>query len=343
MTRKTLEKLSEADAMAADEAVTDAYAEHLKSEGVSSDMAETFKKQSANSRTSKASAVEHAVKVMSEYGNAIKAKVEKVVGRGKAQSSDTDIATKLETKSKFTETELKSMDTTQLQNIVTQLAPKYRESLKSVGLNSNIVDTQVDAMVSSQDVMELVKSADVMQKELGLKDNVQITADETNVFENELNDDRIDTNNTSVFSTNQEVFDALKQTEIFRDRDVIEHVLLGDVKNRQAKGFHYEGMPEPIGRIVPGTEFGTDSFGVYKAQVEINGIKKKSNEGYSTFFPKHWSPQEIVDAINEAYDSKKYIVGNTYSGTTNNGITIEMYLDKKGKIISAYPIYMEVK
>lgn len=114
------------------------------------------------------------------YGEAIRTRIEKLntsdtVTTQTVRPVDTNI--KLQNKTVFSETELKSMDTAQLQKIVTQLAPQYRESLKSVGLNSNIVDAQVDAMVSSQDVTELMKSADVMQKELGLEGNVQITAD----------------------------------------------------------------------------------------------------------------------------------------------------------------------
>ena len=78
---------------------------------------------------------------------------------------------------------------------------------------------------------------------------------------------------------------------------------------------------------------------MYKAQVEVDGIPKTANGGVSTFYSKDMSPQQVVDAINEAYVNRVYIRGNTYSGLTSSGMEIEMFLDKAGKIISAYPIY----
>ena len=50
-------------------------------------------------------------------------------------------------------------------------------------------------------------------------------------------------------------------------------------------------------------------------------------------------PQEVVDAINEAYDNRVFVEGtsNTYRGSAENGLEIEMYLNENGKIISAFP------
>lgn len=78
---------------------------------------------------------------------------------------------------------------------------------------------------------------------------------------------------------------------------------------------------------------------MYKAQVEVNGIPKTANGGYSTFYSKDMSPQEIVDAINEAYENKTFVVGtrNTYQGKTSSGLKINMFIDSDGKIISAFP------
>jgi hypothetical protein len=60
----------------------------------------------------------------------------------------------------------------------------------------------------------------------------------------------------------------------------------------------------------------------------------------STFFPKHWSPQQVVDSINEAFYNKKFVEGtkNTFRGQTTEGLKIEMYIDNvTGQIISAFP------
>ena len=53
------------------------------------------------------------------------------------------------------------------------------------------------------------------------------------------------------------------------------------------------------------------------------------------------SPQEIVDAINEAYSNMELIEGSRYSGTSQNGIDIEIILNSEGKIITAYPQKIE--
>ena len=61
------------------------------------------------------------------------------------------------------------------------------------------------------------------------------------------------------------------------------------------------------GSIIEGTKGPTlNDAGVYEAKVEVNGIPKKGNEGYSTFFPDRMSPQEIVDTINEAYETRVF-------------------------------------
>ena len=49
------------------------------------------------------------------------------------------------------------------------------------------------------------------------------------------------------------------------------------------------------------------------------------------------SPQEVVNAINEAYDVKVFKSGNVFYGYSSNGMKIRMYINKDGKIISAFP------
>ena len=51
------------------------------------------------------------------------------------------------------------------------------------------------------------------------------------------------------------------------------------------------------------------------------------------------SPQDVIDSINEAYNNKVFVVEskNSYIGTSNNGLEIEMYINNNGKIISAFP------
>lgn len=131
---------------------------------------------------------------------------------------------------------------------------------------------------------------------------------------------------------------TLENTDIFID-SAIEHIFEGNVKRGKAGGYHYECIKDTAGKVIAGTEVSLNDLGVYKAQVEVDGIPKKSNKGYSTFFPKDMDPQEVVDAINEAYVNRVFVEGtsNTYRGSAENGLEIEMYLNENEKIISAFP------
>ena len=130
----------------------------------------------------------------------------------------------------------------------------------------------------------------------------------------------------------------LKNTDNFLD-STIEHIFEGNVRRGKAGGYHYECIKDTAGNIVNGTEVLINDLGVYKAQVEVNGIPKSGNGGYSTFFSKEMSPQDVIDSINEAYNNKVFVVGskNSYIGISNNGLEIEMYINNNGKIISAFP------
>ena len=140
-------------------------------------------------------------------------------------------------------------------------------------------------------------------------------------------------------SYGKSTLNSLKNTENFTD-SAIEHIFEGQVNARgKAVGYHYKGIEGTSGNVIPETESSTNNFGIYKAKVEVNGIPKTANGGFSSFYPKSMSPQEVIGSINEAYRNRVYIRGNTYSGLTSSGMEIEMFLDKNGKIISAYPVY----
>lgn len=132
----------------------------------------------------------------------------------------------------------------------------------------------------------------------------------------------------------------LKHTENFTEKS-LSHIFEGDLNRRgQSGGYHYDMVEGTSGSIIEGTKGPTlNDVGVYEARVEVDGIPKKANEGYSTFFPDHMSPQEVVDTINEAYETRQFKIKtrNTYEGFSKNGMKITMYLDSDKKIISAYP------
>lgn len=130
----------------------------------------------------------------------------------------------------------------------------------------------------------------------------------------------------------------LQQTENFTEKSLI-HIFEGDINRKgRAGGYHYDMVEGTSGSIIEGTKGPVlNDAGIYEAKVEVNGMPKKANVKKSTFFPDHMSPQEVVDAINEAYSNMELIEGSRYSGTSRNGIDIEIILNSEGKIITAYP------
>lgn len=98
-------------------------------------------------------------------------------------------------------------------------------------------------------------------------------------------------------------------------------------------------------RIIKGSEIppnpGLDD--VFEALVEkkhkTKWIKKLTNNGYSTFFPKNWDKQRILEEIAFAFKNKELIKGSSviFEGISTNGIKIN-FIIKNSKIITAYPI-----
>ena len=147
------------------------------------------------------------------------------------------------------------------------------------------------------------------------------------------------------------VLNTLKNTENFKE-STIEHIFEGQVKQgNRANGYHYNSIDGSAGKVIDGTQTNKNTFGAYNATVEINGFQKQSS-----MFPDEWTPQEVIDAINEAYsdrihfsgkmwdesvmsldDFHRFNDGNIWCGSTSNGMYITMYLDDNEKIISAFP------
>ncbi len=126
----------------------------------------------------------------------------------------------------------------------------------------------------------------------------------------------------------------LSGTKIFT-KSAIEHIFKGS----NGGGYHYEGIGNTPGEADPDSRTEPDDYGVYTAKVKIDGKNKNGNKGYSSFFPIELSPQEVIDAITEAYNDRELVSGNTYEGVSESGILIDMYLTDDGRIISAFPIY----
>lgn len=131
----------------------------------------------------------------------------------------------------------------------------------------------------------------------------------------------------------KEDLSRLTDTEHFTE-GAIKHIFEGEVNHRgEAKGFHYECIKNSKGEIVLGTRTKPNAKGVYYGNVKVNGVLKY---GFSSFFPREWSPQQVINSINQAYETRRYLSGNRYYGFAN-GVKIEMFINREGKIISAFP------
>ncbi|OAS16045.1 polymorphic toxin-type HINT domain-containing protein [Paenibacillus oryzisoli] len=124
------------------------------------------------------------------------------------------------------------------------------------------------------------------------------------------------------------------------------HILEGEINSKgDAVGFHHEGSSS-IARIV-GTPTPVNAYGVYEATVEIfdgtNYVRKKAT---STFFPKSWSSDDVLNAIFEVYANAQPAIKQNgtefiqkWQGTHSSGVKIEFWVGLNGEITTAYPIF----
>ena len=73
----------------------------------------------------------------------------------------------------------------------------------------------------------------------------------------------------------------------------------------------------------------------------IGGVQKAGDNGISTFFPKKWTPEEVIDSISDAYQVRVFYPTDGYwYGKLANGMEIQMAIDSStGRIITAFPVY----
>ena len=119
------------------------------------------------------------------------------------------------------------------------------------------------------------------------------------------------------------------------------HILHGDVdpKTGKSSGWHYEptGDASKGTKVIEGTRSTPDADGITEANVEIHGVAKKAR---SSFFPKDWTPERVEREVMEAYENRQPLpVPNKFVGTTANGMKIEMQINARGEILTAYPKY----
>ena len=224
-----------------------------------------------------------------------------------------------------------SEETAQLMNLLGDFVGAYSASkaVENFSLNGKTVPKVESALEMKNRVLENLEASKAARESSGFK---QYVAKEKSILDSW-------NQNTSKFKMyNMDDLSKLQYTENFTEKS-LSHIFEGDINRRgQAGGYHYDMVEGSSGSIIEGTKSpALNDAGVYEAKVEVNGIPKKGNKGYSTFFPDHMSPQDVVDVINEAYSNMELMDDSRYLGTSRNGINIEMILNSEGKIITAYP------
>ena len=109
-----------------------------------------------------------------------------------------------------------------------------------------------------------------------------------------------------------------------------DHVLRGEIKRGDAKGYHAESSADGSARIKPGAEISYHDNGVYEAKVEIwnqNSKRWKDKFVKSSFFPADWSvariKYEVIEAFKVRESSPEKLL--QWVGTSPSGIRIEGY------------------
>lgn len=123
-------------------------------------------------------------------------------------------------------------------------------------------------------------------------------------------------------------------------KNTLEHIFDGTINGKgNATGYHYTRVTDSKGEVIKGSESAKDAHGVFTGKVKVNGVQKK---GFSSFYPEDWTPQQVVDAVNEAYEyalnDESNPHGSLWIGYSGD-LEIDMYLDNNKKITTAYPIY----
>lgn len=139
------------------------------------------------------------------------------------------------------------------------------------------------------------------------------------------------------------ILNQLENTQSFT-KEALNHIFRGEVNEKgELKGYHHEGVRGNTARIIPGSKTAPDKNGVYYGKVmkEYHGkILVRSQE--SSFFPRNWSPQQVVNEINHSYSNATPVNPHRptiLEGVSLSGMTIRIIVHKNtGKIRTAFPI-----
>lgn len=122
------------------------------------------------------------------------------------------------------------------------------------------------------------------------------------------------------------------------------HIFSGQINSRgKAVGFHSRpGGSDPQGAKVSRQLAGPNRFGVYTARVEIlDSRSNKWQQKFSTFYPDTMSRAQVIDTILHAWNNRQPGKHQPWQGPSGHGFVIQGYLNQRGNINTAYPLFRE--
>jgi hypothetical protein len=121
------------------------------------------------------------------------------------------------------------------------------------------------------------------------------------------------------------------------------HILWGEInRSGKAVGGHFYGAIEAgTLRIRQGTKVQELGKGIVKAHIDIKNEQGRwvQKIAKTTFFPKHWTKEQVLAAVSNAFTNRKFKGDNEYHGPSGAGFDIRMHLKTNGtdEIITAFP------
>jgi hypothetical protein len=134
-----------------------------------------------------------------------------------------------------------------------------------------------------------------------------------------------------------------KDTTILQDFEnqlpsILNHILEGEIKKGKSIGIHFF-QPEKHQIIEILKE--KNKNGVWEAFIQIRHPKTNTwvkKEKASTFFPMHWTYEQLVEKLKIAFVNKKRKYVYQYIGKTDCGVKVIFFL-KNNLVVSCFPKY----
>jgi len=121
------------------------------------------------------------------------------------------------------------------------------------------------------------------------------------------------------------------------------HIFEGAINSRgKPTGFHARpGGRDPRHARLRKILAPANSSGVYTAKVEIfDPDEQRWKEKFSTLFPDSMTREQVISSILHAWNSRTTGKKTKWEGPSGKGFIIQGYLNRRGNINTAYPMYI---